>query len=326
MMSEPFARILSAGRAHFNERVVEARRRHPALDTAAFSQFLLSCVDPLVVESARLDAGRAAAVALASYDLALELTGQALVGPGARSKWIGPMWCELAPRLIHLVMLQPAEVLGLLSNAVLYIESVDGARPEQWLVEMSDAAPGLASVEDLKAAGQVIAWRSGIAHFRRGALDAALRLPAALAQGIFGSVRPWDAIHAELVADPWWRPGRGGSIAAEVGQFAGFGGAFMEPPSVRPHPDGFAVRSGDRYHLLIADAWGTVLHAAAAEEFDDSARDAGGGFTLHGATLGIGNREIALDLPADGLAACRSGKTVAVTSPYTHAILLYPAS
>lgn len=325
MMSDTFARILAAGRAHFNQRVVEARRRHPSLDTAAFSEFLLACADPLVAEAARIDATRSGAVAMAAYDLALELTGLGLVGPASRSKWVSAAWCELAPQLMQLVVQQPAEVLGLLSNAVLHIESVAGARPAQWMEEMGAAGPRLDSLADLQAAGQVIAWRSGIAHFRMGAIEAAGRLAPTLAASLFGGGQPWAATREALAANPWWKPGEGRASGTEAGGFAGFGGLFTEPPAVRPHPDGFAVRSGGRFHVLIADAWGAVMHAAAAEEFDERASGHTDAFSLHVSTLRIGGREIALDLPPDGLEAWCNGPTVAVTSPYTHAILLYPA-
>lgn len=327
MMPPTLARILAAGRTQFNQRVVEARRRHPSLDTAAFGDFLLLTVGPLVEAVALADAARTASAAMACFDVALELTGLRLVGPGARSKWTDAVWTELAPALASLVAARPVDVLGLLSNAIIYVESISGARPRQWLDEMLAAAPNVASFDELQAAGQVIAWRSGVAHFRLGAIAAADALPAGVAASLFGAgQRSWNEVKPELLADPWWTSGASKGAGVEVGAFTGLGGQFPEPPAVSPHPDGFAVRCGGRYYLLVADAFGAVLHAAGAEEFDADALQAHPEkFSLRGSTLRIGESDIVIDLPPDGLAAWCNGHTVALTSPYTHAIRLFPA-
>ncbi|MFS2217338.1 hypothetical protein ACCD08_22770 [Telluria sp. Tellsp104] len=119
-------------------------------------------------------------------------------------------------------------------------------------------------------------------------------------------------------------PARAGAVAhaavdvtagREVGGFTGFGGAFAEPPEVRAGADGFVVRAGERCHLLLADAYGAVLLAATPDEFDRAAP---------GGAVQVDARRIAPDLPADGLAVCASGPTLALTSPYTHAIRVLP--
>lgn len=327
MTQSSLTRILAAGRTQFNQRVVEARRRHPALDTTVFGEFLMSTVAPLVEAVALTNASRAPAAAMAGFDFALELTGLNLVGAGARSRWVGAAWAELAPALAHLIASCPADVLGLVSNAVIHVESIPGARPGQWLAEMTAAAAGLTSVPELQAAGQVVAWRSGVAHFRLGAIEAADLLPDSVAARLMGAEgMAWGALKAQLLADPWWTPAARAAGGVEFGAFTGLGGQFPEPPAVSPHPDGFSVRCGGRYYLLVADAWGAVLHASTAGEFDVDALQAHPDqFSLRGATLRIGTRDIAIDLPAEGLSGWCNGHTVALTSPYTHAIRLYPA-
>jgi hypothetical protein len=179
-------------------------------------------------------------------------------------------------------------------------------------------APRIATVDELRVVGQVAAWRAGAAHFRAGAIAAADALPAVLALAAFGADAgaSWPDLRARIAGDPWWRAdGADVAVGHEVGGFAGFGGAFAELPEVRAGADGFVVRAGERCHLLLADAYGAVLLAATPDEFDRA---------VPGGALQVDARQVAPDLPAEGLAVCASGPTLALTSPYTHAIRVLP--
>lgn len=321
MLSEPFARVLAAGRGRFNERAAQMKTRYPAFDFAALGRFLHTGVDPVVAAVAAVAPERLQAVAEVAYEIALELIGRVLAGPAA------PVWRELAPRYALLVARDPRETLGLLSNAVIHLQSIAGARPSQWVAEMIAIAPDVASLAQLQAVGQVLAWRAGAAHFRDGAIAAADQLPEALAMAAFGAngARSWADLREGLLQDPWWRkPGDAhGATAREVGAFTGLGGQFPVPPEARACAGGFLIRSGERHFLLVADAYGAVLHAATAQEFEDAAHGAlAPGCTIAGAALTVKGRRIEFDLPARGLTACCNEATVAVTSHYTHAISL----
>ncbi len=326
MISAPFSAILAAGRSQFNQRMVEARRRHAGLSADGFSQFLRDCVDPIVSAVALVDSARAPAVALAAYDMGLELTGLGLVGPGSRSQLVATVWRELAPRLARLIALQPAEVLGLLSNAALYLESIPGTRCPKWIADVVALSGELESVEQFQAVGQIVAWRCGVAHFRAGAFEAGERLPEKLALAAFGAADSgvWRDVRERALADPWWTPQPAGPAGMETGAFSGFGGEFATPPEVHAHPNGFTVKSGAAYFLLVADAFGAVMHPS--DEMEHGMLDAAkGDWKLKGAVLHVGEREIVLDLPAEGIKICCNGPTLAITSPYTHAIRLVPA-
>lgn len=326
MISAPFAATLAAGRPAFNQRVVEARRRHAGLNTDAFSDFLETCVDPVIAAVFLADPDCVPAATHAAYDLALELAGLRLIGEGARSTLLPTVWQTLAPKYARLIAKQSGEVLGLLSNAALYLESVPGARCATWLGAMAAVSSQVVSMEQLQAAGQIVAWRSGVAHFRHGAIEAADRLPESLALAALGANGDgaWPQVRARLLADPWWTPGAAAPLQIDVGDFTGFGGQFGVPPEVHAHPHGFTVRAGALYYLLIADAWGAVLHPSDALEHDrqDAAK---GDWKLRDTTLQVGGRQIILDLPPDGIRVCCNGPTLAITSPYTHAIRLVPA-
>ncbi|OFJ46977.1 hypothetical protein BA896_018085 [Janthinobacterium lividum] len=321
MISPAFASILAGGRAQFNGRAVEARRRFPSLDMAAFGDFLHDGVDPLVVAVADAAPERAGGVTLAAYDMALELVGHGLAGPTAKNFFLNTVWRELAPQFSPLLATAPVEVLGMLSNAAIHIASVAGARPAQWQRELAALAAQIATLAQLRAVGQVLAWRAGVAHFRLGALAAADTLPPALALAAFGEPgAQWPQVHAQLLANPW----RGNAEGRDFGSFSGLGGAFGTPPQVRATKDGFVVRSAERHYLLVADACGAVLHSATAQEFEQAPNELPSSVRVDGASLHIGARSIALDLPAGDIALAANAHTVAITSPWTHAIRLLP--
>jgi hypothetical protein len=323
MISPAFAAALAAGRSAFNQRVRDAQRHHPAFRTDVLHRFLEDEVDGVV---AAVDPARAGAVAAAALGVALELVGRALVGPAARTATPTAVWRTLLPRYAGLVAAHPDTVPAMLTNAAIHLDTLPGVRGADWIARLAALAPRIATVEELRIAGQVTAWRAGAAHFRTGAIAAAEALPTALALAVFGAEEgaSWPDLRTRIVGDPWRTADSADVMAGhEVGGFAGFGGAFAEPPEVRASADGFVVRAGKRCHLLLADAYGAVLLAATPDEFD---RAAAGGceFAVADGALHVGARRIELDLPAAGLAVCASGPTLALVSPYTHAIRVLP--
>ena len=321
MISPAFASILASGRAQFNARAVEARRRFPSLDMAAFGAFLHDGVDPLVVAVAAAAPERVGGVTLAAYDMALELVGHGLAGPAAKNPFLNTVWRELAPQFAPLLATAPVDVLGMLSNAAIHLGGVAGARPAQWQRELAALAPQIVTLAQLRAVGQVLAWRAGVAHFRQGALAAADTLPPALALAAFGEPgAQWPQLHAQLMANPW----RSNADGREFGSFSGLGGDFGTPPQVRATDEGFVVRIAERHYLLVADAYGAVLHSATAQEFEQAQTGMPADVRLDGATVHIGARSIALDLPAGDIALAANAHTLAITSPWTHVIRLLP--
>lgn len=330
-VSAPFANVLAARRAQFNARVTEARRRYPAFDNAAFAGFLQSGVDPLVVAVAAGPPDRVAPAVMAAYDIAVELVGQAQAGANARDSLVGRTWQEVLPAYAHIVASHPAEAIGMLTNAVVYLGKTENARPTAWMDAMRRLAPQVGTLAHLQALGQVIAWRCGLAHFRAGALRAADALPESLALAAMGCApaASWTQVRQGLLDDPWWMPGEPADAPAHpgtsFGRFAGFGGAFAEPPLVRACADGFVVKSAARYSLLVADAFGAVLHAATEDEFaQGQTRRITGDVDLQGSRLAIGGRTLDLDLPAGQISVTHNAHTVAVTSAVSHAIRLFP--
>lgn len=335
-ISEPLARVLAAGRTQFNARFTEARHRYPMLEPASFSAFLATGVDALVCAVAPLAPERVPSVVLVAYDMALELVSQELAGPRARTDLLDRVWQDLAPRYPRLLADNPAELLGVLTNAAVTLGKMSHVRTEQWLSGMAELSPRVDSMASLRALGQIMAWRSGVAHYRTGAMAVADQLPEALALAAVGAPAHalWADVRARLLVDPWWSPHNKAQPPAtlpeqgkQVGQFTGFGGVFRVPPEIRASNDGFCVKSADQYFLLRADAFGAVFLPADREEFIESTpHDRVNAPVLQGSTLAIDGRHIELDLPTDGLTLAWNTHTVAVSSLYTFSIRLFPRS
>jgi hypothetical protein len=325
MVSAQFASLLAAGRPEFNRRAAEARRRNPSFDAGAFGVFVSTSVDAVVGIVAGRAPDRAGAAAFAAYDIGLALAAKARAGTAVEQAW-----AALAPHYAALLAAQPAGVLGLLTNAALHLEKSRVARIPEWLSLMAALAPQVADLRQLEVAGQICAWRSGLAHFRAGAIAAGDTVPEPLALAAFGVIgMSWPEARDRLRGDPWWSADGAARQrlrqGTEIGGFAGFGGEFAQPPEARPAPDGFWIRSGEHYALLIADACGAVLHPASAEEYTHhavQARDVK--IARFGEQLTINGRVLETDLPSETLRLVCSDRSMAITSPYSHAIRVLP--
>lgn len=277
-----FGEILRAGRDQFNARYAQARHAYPSLDGAAFGAHLSQNVAPLIEAVARAAPNAASLVAQIAYDLSLELVGQKFMGAGARYPLIEQGWREAFPALAAHIAARPQALLVALTNALYNLSLTPGARGEAWIAALPKLAPLCATPDQLLSAGQTLAWRMGMAHYRDGALDACATLPPALALAALGvsgagDEAARDAAIRALRQDRWLRldnaaPNRRGAPAlrqvALVGAFRGFGGQFMSPPLVASDGEHIFAKSEEECWLLTADAYGATLHRAEPSEFE----------------------------------------------------------
>ena len=331
-VSAPLTRVLAAGRSQFNQRVVEARRRYPVLDPLVFAEFIEKAVDPLVVAVSRNFPDRVTRLVVAAFDAALDAVGS--------SKSHGCMvavtdvWRTLAPVLDRHVADDPQAVLAALGNAAITIAQHPGARGPAWLSEMLRLAPDANNWSEVRTLGQVLAWRAGLAHYRQGALAAVGSLPEALALRAVGAPdsAQWSTVRAALLADPWFVPSSAGAVAPSpaapvwrVGEFVGFGGPFAFPPQLVAVEDGFVVVSADRTFHLIADAFGVaLLPAANGEILGTPMTPVQGDLAIKGKTLIADGQRVTLDLPEGAIDVAANAHTLAVSSPCSYLIRLFP--
>lgn len=317
-VSPALARSLAAGRAQFNARVAAARRARPGFDAEALARAIRDRLDPVAVAVDAVAPERVGAAVEAGFDVILGLAGHGIAGE--RAALIDRVWQTLGTAHARSVAERPFAVLGMLTNAALTIAATPGARVDEWIERMAALGPQ-GSADTVRALGQLVAWRSGMAHYRDGAIAAADSLPDTVAAAAVGSSLGWTEARSALAGDPWWTPD-GVAEGVTVGAFTGFGGAFAEPPLVRVGPKGFLVRSGPATFLLIADAWGATLHPTDPGAFD--AATAGAPMRCAGSGVIAGDRTILTDLPVEGLAAVADATSVAIFSRYSHQVRIAP--
>lgn len=334
LITGPFAQVLEANRARFNARFAEARRFQPRLDPAAFSDHLRLVVAPLVEAVARERADKAAEVADVLYDLSLDLLGREFIGPNSRRPFIVEGWRFLLPRLSRFVAEAPREFVGSVTNALYNLSITPGARPGEWAASLFRLAEVCPDAPTLMRAGQVAAWRAGMAHYRLTALDLCRDLPSPAALTALGlspqaEHPPLDTLIESLKANPWLRPDSNLQspisnyqlrIVSRVGAFRGFGGLFLEPPLVWPADDDFVVSDGKGTWLLVADVFGATFHRA---DIKAPSLKASSPFTINKAgSVSFGKTSHAFPELANANSSAGNNTTLAVTTPLSHAVYL----
>ncbi len=331
LITGTFAQILDANRARFNARFAEARHFRPGLDPEAFKEHLRSVVAPIVEMVSHVRADQAAEVAEVLFDLSLDLLGQEFVGPNSRYPFIAEGWRSLLPRLSRFVADSPREFVGAVTNALYNLSTTPGARPDEWTASLLQLAEVCLDAPTLLKAGQVAAWRAGMAHYRLSALDLCRELPSLVAFTALGlspqaDPPPLDQLLESLKADPWLRPDSHLppptshlQIVSRVGAFRGFGGLFLAPPLVFSADDHFIVTDGEGSWWLIADAFGATFHRTDGQ----SSAAASTPFALNRSGLVV-HGKITRECPELANASSFAGNrtTLAVTTSLSYVVFL----
>src|SRR5205814_9480290 len=107
--------------------------------------------------------------------------------------------------------LAPGPFAATVTNAVYNLSLEYNFSVANWIDAMLGLGSKCESVQEFRQAGQVAAWRGGLAHFREGALAACDELPpdlARLALGLKNQSKgpPLEEILNQLRADRWQHP------------------------------------------------------------------------------------------------------------------------
>lgn len=293
-MIRGFARDwLASKREELNARTRAARRRWPRLDGDGVLALAAEMLPPL---AGRGEDG-AAELLDAAWDLILLWSGRGLVsadGGGSRPA-MRALYQVAFPAVRTALLAAPRTLPGALANAVERL----GPRGEAFVARLAAAGGMLTAPADVEKAGAVIAWRLGEARLRRAALQAADAIPPEAALAALG-LDDWPAAGAPLAlaalrGDAWrlpeqalseetlagagkLPPGKRAELAralgtppraplgswvpaGPVGEFAGFGGNFEEPPLLldpRPQNDRhrFWALTGAGTWRIDADVYG----------------------------------------------------------------------
>lgn len=277
----PFAGVLERHRPRFNAAFAGARRSLRGLDSASFSDHLIHRTAPLVervAASSKTDTTDAVdAVSIALYDLSLELFVKGILGGPDRYPTASRAWTDLFPAIAGFIATAPRRTPAAVVNALCNLSAEKGVDADRWLDAMTALARLCPDGETFLRAGQVAAWRWGMAHYREGALPLCHDLPTTVVAAILDLPEGSDAAYvkavlAHLSADPWYDPAilpdRQHKTLARVGGvggFRGFGGVFLNPPRAMTGPDGrIYLSDSEATFVLHADRFGATLHRAGA--------------------------------------------------------------
>ncbi len=324
-MSDSFSRVLEARRAYFNARFAEKQITRPDLDGDAFLHVLREYVAPVVEAVAQRQEDAALVVGQHLYDVALDLFADGLF---LSESIIARAWRELFPHTAPFLIQQPQRVAASVVNAAYNISQTLGARPEQWLETMRALAPFCANAEIFLQAGQVAAWRAGMAHYRIGALQILKTLDEKIVRVIFGlDVVDVNALHYALMANPWYVPATDNrtqntekrlKVVKRVGSFRGFGGTFLAPPRVMWTKEGFVASDENENYLVFADAFGATLHRVETTREEKISSP----FQLNrDGKVMLEKISVVMPELANATSFAANQNTLAVTSELTHAIV-----
>jgi hypothetical protein len=276
-------------------------------------------------------------------------------GPEARRAAVAEGWRTLLPALPGHLAVAPRRVAVALTNALYNLAGTPGGRPADWLATLRDVGPECPDVATLLKIGQVAAWLAGLAHYRGAGLALCRELAPALVGRVLNlTPRPpllagegevtapppsqgggWGvgALLDRLAADPWLLPQAAGlprpawtpalKLAARVGAFRGFGGDFLAPPAVTWAGGQFYVQDGETWWLLSADVFGATLLRVDAP-IKPSGRSPDAPFQVsQAAEIVCGPHRAAFPELTAVKSWAADAKTLAVTSPLSHAVFLF---
>lgn len=271
LITGALAEALRRGRDRYNTKYAYARRSRPTLDAEAFKDHLRHTVEPIAEAVHTAAPGRVDAAVEVLYDLSLELVGKEFFGAQSRYPAIVEGWSHLFMTLPHLLAAEPRLFVGAVTNALYNLSIVPDARPALWIREMAKIGQSCRDVAEFLEAGKVVAWRSGLPHYRDGALVSCRSLEPALARAALGmnGDMPLDEVVERMKRDPWFDPATAGQnkqgemqlrVVRRAGAFRGFGGLFPLPPVVAASDNEFIVLDTESNWLLTADVFGATFH------------------------------------------------------------------
>jgi hypothetical protein len=340
-----FELVLRERRHAYNFTWRQARDRFPHLSNDDAASFFVSDLAPLISalsnESATavlptvlpaalpavlpaVRADRLESICDIAVDVGARASGLRLLGVNATQPWVTKLWRETFPLLARHIADNPLFVITELSHATAQFSAHAASRPQQWLRLLTSLGPQAADLEQLRLLGKVIAWRSGLAHYRSGALIAADELPTTLVERALEipEGQSWSQWREALHESPWPTSLVGTELLlARVGWFRGLGGVFTEPPLLATRDGDLIARSGTDAWLVTADAFGSTLHRS-----DDGGVPAGLIAEEPAVILGdyvfVGSQAVELGAAAPVTSAVQQGNVLALTLKNSHAIWL----
>lgn len=329
IMNDAFTQVLERNRRSFNAQFAQARQMAPGLDGDDFSLHLREVVAPIVAACDLTSSERTHEVVEVLYELSLQLMSKGLLGHNARNPLLQKAWTQLLPHLANQIVRSPRRVVGSVCNAVVTLSQTPKVRTESWMQLMRETTKNCDDVETFLRVGRVAAWRCGLSHAREIALRDGRELPPEVVRHLFGlspktTSEQLNQMWVNLQNDVWISPqeatisstrSSGLKLAAQVGDFRGFGGTFQSLLRVTTKDGAFLVSDKTQTWRIFADVFGATLVSARGESVIES---------NYFATVPQWNRVLEIFPEAQrALAVAADETTIAVTVPTSHRVWLF---
>jgi len=323
----PLAEALARDRERYNSLFAYRSRSGRAIDPAAFAEHVCGPLDSSVRAAAPAAGDRIGEVVDALYVVSLDLFSHGCLGPSARTLAIELVWETLFPRIGRVLAAAPQKVAAGVFNAVYNIASIDDSASWRWVERMTETGPACDSADVFLAAGRVMAWTCGMAHYRESALATWEGLPDPIKRTVLGlpedDGRSIKELHGGL-RDPWWDPRRpeadpapGLAVAACAGGFRGFGKLFVTPPLVRVRGGVILAADNEGCWTLHADVFGATFQRFGRNMPEDGTTNCGP-FKFERGRLRLGTESVDAPEFRKRSSAAGTENTLAVTLPHSH--------
>lgn len=336
MIHPLFQAVLARDRDAFNARFAQARQQVPALEPGEYLEHLRGPVDRLVAAAAAAGLPNLDELVHALCDVSLQLLVLRQLGPRAASPLPARAWETVLPRLLPHLAAAPRRVLAAVFNGTLAVAASSETAAERWMASLAGVSATARGPDDLLAAGQVLAWTAGLAHYRASALEVCRGLPPALQAAVLGLPGTDEEATRRalecLCISRWFDPGRRGPaedpalrVVARVGTFRGFGGAFARPPWVAAVDRRLLATDGGTVREIHADRFGSTLTRAEGPVPTRPSGSHTAALLQPGGRVRFRGLEAVFPALAGASAAASDGETLAVTLERSHEVWLLAA-
>ena len=334
--SEELASSLESHRERFNALFFQARRESPSLDGRLFLEMVQRVMEPIFRSPLKLEEGRRDAFVDALYVALLELFRQGLIGTSSRMPKLEGMWIRLLQGTLDCTTKWPRESIGPLTNALCHLLTNKRCRLHEWIDSLERASPGIDTLQQLRDVGLVAAWLSGVAYYRRDAIEKLKELPPELASLVLPHAsREMQVVSVveKLSRDPWYPMGQDPSsgksaremrIVAEIGSFRGFEGEFLSPPKVWSHRGELYASDPWNHYVISADRYGATL--LKVKKIDQPMVTQGAYRLSSDGTITGGKKVVRFEILANSSSSASTSNLLAVTLPCSHVVFLVAES
>jgi hypothetical protein len=265
MKSAALQQFFQVERDYCNQMVASIRHQSPALNTDDLDWFISNCLDPLIADLDKDSHQVSFPVAQAGFSHALELAALNWLKAGRKQEILLTLWSGFYVEISPLLRQNSVDVFADISNLLNHLFSSCADFPIRWLKLMISVSRALTSVTLLQQTGLVCAWMSGLAHYRKAALQQLTSLPEEIVRELFNlpGNRSVNQHVAMLESNRWLAAHDNETVLDQlqtrVGSCTLLDGDFPAPPRVFAFDDQFFVQSGDLAWQLHVDVFGSSL-------------------------------------------------------------------